>query len=96
LRHLTLQAFNWESANGGDWWGQVERAAGEIAEAGFSLAWLPPPTASVSRQGYMPTDLYNCNSAYGSADGLKRSGFITGVSLSGLSQMLQSASDVTC
>lgn len=67
-----VKAFNWESANAGDWWGQVERAAGEISTAGFSVAWLPPPTQSVSRQGYMPTDLYDLNSAYGSADSLKR------------------------
>lgn len=45
-----LQAFNWESANSGNWWGEVERAGGEIARAGFSVAWLPPPTQSVSRQ----------------------------------------------
>lgn len=74
-KHSVLrQAFNWESCNSGNWWGEVEAAAGEIAEAGFSLAWLPPPTDSVSRQGYMPTDLYNLNSNYGSADALNRWG----------------------
>jgi hypothetical protein len=79
----------------------VERAAPEIAAAGFSVAWLPPPTdpdtchgqhappvkplqgaflqatRSIESdgncvQGYMPTDLYNLNSAYGSADSLKK------------------------
>jgi hypothetical protein len=45
-----LQAFNWESANSNNWWEQVERAAPQIAAAGFSVAWLPPPTQSVSRQ----------------------------------------------
>eukprot|EP00208_Stichococcus_sp_RCC1054_P000847 CAMPEP_0206136186 /NCGR_PEP_ID=MMETSP1473-20131121/1419_1 /ASSEMBLY_ACC=CAM_ASM_001109 /TAXON_ID=1461547 /ORGANISM="Stichococcus sp, Strain RCC1054" /LENGTH=585 /DNA_ID=CAMNT_0053528527 /DNA_START=221 /DNA_END=1978 /DNA_ORIENTATION=+ len=68
---ILLQAFNWESANG-NWWGEVERAAPDIAAAGFTVAWLPPPTASVSRQGYMPTDLYNLDSGYGNKDALKR------------------------
>ena len=44
------QAFNWESANSNNWWEEVERSASEIAAAGFSVAWLPPPTQSVSRQ----------------------------------------------
>lgn len=69
---ILLQAFNWESANSGNWWGEVEAAAADIASAGFSVVWLPPPTASVSRQGYMPTDLYNLNSSYGSSDNLRR------------------------
>jgi glycosidase len=34
--------------------------------------WLPPPTDSVSDEGYMPRDLYNLNSKYGSFDELKQ------------------------
>lgn len=29
------------------------------------MIWLPPPTESVSPQGYLPKDLYNLNSQYG-------------------------------
>jgi hypothetical protein len=35
-------------------------------QAGFSAIWMPPPSESVSPQGYLPTDLYNLNSQYGS------------------------------
>lgn len=37
----------------------------EISDAGFSAVWLPPPSDSVSRQGYLPRDLYDLNSEYG-------------------------------
>ena len=36
-----------------------------IAEAGFTAVWLPPPSDAVSAQGYLPRDLYNLNSKYG-------------------------------
>ena len=37
-----------------------------MAQAGFSVVWMPPPTDSVSAQGYMPGDLYCLDSKYGS------------------------------
>lgn len=46
--------------------------ADEIADMGITCIWLPPPTDSVSPQGYMPGDLYNLNSKYGSQEDLKR------------------------
>lgn len=33
--------------------------------------WLPPPSESVAPQGYMPGQLYNLDSAYGTRDQLK-------------------------
>ena len=33
--------------------------------------WLPPPSDSVSQQGYLPRDLYNLNSCYGSEGDLR-------------------------
>ncbi len=30
------------------------------------MLWLPPPSDSVSPQGYLPRDLYDLSSAYGS------------------------------
>jgi alpha-amylase len=39
---------------------------GFIATSGITSVWLPPPSDSVSPQGYLPRDLYNLNSAYGS------------------------------
>ncbi|KAI3714786.1 hypothetical protein L6452_21746 [Arctium lappa] len=38
---------------------------------GFTIAWLPPPTESISPKGYMPNDLYNLNSRYGHVNELK-------------------------
>jgi hypothetical protein len=62
---VLLQAFNWESWRNGDFYAYLESQAGAIADMGFTAVWLPPPTASVSPQGYMPTDLYDLNSKYG-------------------------------
>ena len=40
-----------------------------IAESGVTCVWLPPPSDSVSPQGYLPRDLYDLNSAYGTEVG---------------------------
>ena len=42
-----------------------------IAKAGFTSVWLPPPSDSVSPQGYLPRDLWSLNSAYGSEGDLR-------------------------
>ena len=42
-----------------------------LASAGITSVWLPPPSDSVSPQGYLPRDLYNLNSAYGSEGELR-------------------------
>ena len=68
---VLLQGFNWDSWKT-DWYETVIRQAPEIAAMGFTTIWLPPPTNSVSRQGYMPGDLYNLNSSYGSEQQLLR------------------------
>ncbi|KAL6767213.1 hypothetical protein ACKKBG_A39070 [Auxenochlorella protothecoides x Auxenochlorella symbiontica] len=69
-REVLLQGFNWESWRHG-WYDQLACRAGEIADAGFTAVWLPPPTASVSPQGYLPSDLYDLDSAYGSEAALR-------------------------
>ena len=68
---VLLQGFNWDSWKN-DWYETVIKQAPAIAAMGFTAIWLPPPTNSVSRQGYMPGDLYNLNSAYGSEQQLLR------------------------
>ena len=75
-REIILQGFNWESCNeevnsGKSWYQLLTAQVPQIAEAGFTAVWMPPPTKSVSKQGYLPTDLYNLNSFYGSEDELK-------------------------
>lgn len=62
---IILQAFNWESCKE-PWWNKMAALAPKAAEVGFTAAWLPPPSESVSPQGYLPRDLYNLNSRYGS------------------------------
>lgn len=68
---LVLQAFNWESHHQG-WWPKVAEEGKRYADLGFTVIWLPPPTDSVSPQGYMPGDPYNLQSRYGSEIELKR------------------------
>ena len=64
-REIVLQGFNWESHRD-KWYAKLESQVDEIAEAGFTAVWLPPPSDSVSAQGYLPRDLYKLDSAYGS------------------------------
>ncbi|XP_009599230.1 alpha-amylase 3, chloroplastic isoform X1 [Nicotiana tomentosiformis] len=68
---ILCQGFNWESHKSGRWYVELHEKATELSSLGFSVIWLPPPTDSVSPEGYMPRDLYNLNSRYGSFDELK-------------------------
>ncbi|CAG9465866.1 unnamed protein product [Pedinophyceae sp. YPF-701] len=71
-REVVLQAFNWESCNtGGTWYNTVREKIPEIAALGVTAVWLPPPTESVSPQGYLPRDLYVLDSAYGTEKELR-------------------------
>ncbi len=47
-----VQGFNWESCKQ-QWWEHMAGQADFIASCGFTVVWLPPPTDSVSREGYM-------------------------------------------
>ncbi|XP_059316711.1 alpha-amylase 3, chloroplastic [Lycium ferocissimum] len=68
---ILCQGFNWESHKSGRWYKEMHEKAAELSSLGFTVIWLPPPTDSVSPEGYMPRDLYNLNSRYGSFDELK-------------------------
>ena len=71
-RELLIQGFNWESARkGGTWYQTVTDLAPRLKALGFTTIWLPPPTDSVSEEGYMPQDLYNLNSKYGTMEDLR-------------------------
>merc|ERR1719421_1556403 len=65
-----LQGFNWESHSGGDWYRYLKSNLEAIHDAGFTTIWLPPPTNSVSPQGYLPRDLYDLDARYGSQEEL--------------------------
>lgn len=66
-----VQAFNWLSHQG-DYYGHICDMAPTFKRLGFTYVWLPPPTASVSPEGYMPTDYFNLSSRYGDEAGLRR------------------------
>ncbi|XP_050872672.1 alpha-amylase 3, chloroplastic [Lathyrus oleraceus] len=68
---IVCQGFNWESHKSGRWYMELKEKAAELSSLGFTVIWLPPPTDSVSPEGYMPRDLYNLDSRYGSIDELK-------------------------
>lgn len=61
---ILCQGFNWESHKSGRWYLELKGKARELSALGFTVIWLPPPTDSVSHEGYMPTDYYNLNSRY--------------------------------
>lgn len=68
---ILCQGFNWESHKSGRWYLELKEKARELSSLGLTVIWLPPPTASVSHEGYMPTDYYNLNSRYGTMEELK-------------------------
>ena len=61
---ILCQGFNWESNKSGRWYMELNEKVSELSSLGFTVVWLPPPTESVSPEGYMPRDLYNLNSRY--------------------------------
>eukprot|EP00192_Tetraselmis_astigmatica_P007506 CAMPEP_0117654098 /NCGR_PEP_ID=MMETSP0804-20121206/3558_1 /TAXON_ID=1074897 /ORGANISM="Tetraselmis astigmatica, Strain CCMP880" /LENGTH=714 /DNA_ID=CAMNT_0005460347 /DNA_START=1 /DNA_END=2145 /DNA_ORIENTATION=- len=67
---IFLQAFNWDSCKQ-QWYKKLKEQLQFIAESGITTIWLPPPTDSVSPQGYLPRDLYNLNTPYGSEGDLR-------------------------
>ncbi|XP_044488895.1 alpha-amylase 3, chloroplastic isoform X2 [Mangifera indica] len=68
---ILCQGFNWESHKSGRWYMELKEKAADLSSLGFTVIWLPPPTESVSPEGYMPKDLYNLNCRYGTIDELK-------------------------
>lgn len=61
---ILCQGFNWESHKSGRWYMELKDKAADLSSLGFTVIWFPPPTDSVSPEGYMPRDLYNLNSRY--------------------------------
>ncbi|MBN2662387.1 MAG: starch-binding protein [Bacteroidales bacterium] len=70
---VLIQGFNWESWMLSDgWYNFIATKAADLGESGIDAVWLPPPSNSHydAAQGYLPRELNNLNSAYGSEDEL--------------------------
>ncbi|MCD7458747.1 hypothetical protein HAX54_039048 [Datura stramonium] len=72
---LLFQGFNWDSSGqDGGWWNHLIKLVPDLADAGFTHVWLPPPSNSLVNhsQGYMPSRLYDLDtSSYGNSRELK-------------------------
>jgi alpha-amylase len=64
---VMMQGFHWTSWKTSPWWGELKGRAGELSAAGVDLVWLPPPSDSLSPEGYMPRKLEVLDSSYGTA-----------------------------
>ncbi|CAL5228346.1 g11459 [Coccomyxa viridis] len=73
-REVLLQGFNWECSHRRDpaWYSVLASRAHEMKDAGITAVWLPPPSASVSTEGYLPGEYECLNSSYGSEKDLRR------------------------
>ncbi|WPT13856.1 Alpha-amylase isozyme 3A [Picochlorum sp. SENEW3] len=68
---IMVQAFGWDSCNhDGHWYSMVEKELSIMKSVQCTHVWLPPPSASVSKEGYLPTQYYDLSSRYGNFDSL--------------------------
>ncbi|OGR60800.1 MAG: alpha-amylase [Elusimicrobia bacterium GWA2_69_24] len=68
---VMLQGFHWESHQASPWWGVIASKAPDIGYSGFDLIWLPPSSAAMSDEGYLPNRWFVVDSKYGTAQQLK-------------------------
>lgn len=68
---VMIQGFDWASHKVKPWWSVVGGKAGELSSAGFDTIWFPPSGQAASDEGYIPVQLYNQNSQYGSIQQLQ-------------------------
>ncbi len=71
---VLFQAFDWNVQNqpaGQTWYNVISQNRNEINDAGIDLIWMPPPSNSAAPQGYLPRELYNFDSAYGTETQLR-------------------------
>jgi alpha-amylase len=76
---VLLQGFHWESCRGSmhtgtrkSWYRILSENAHVIKSAAFDGVWFPPPSDSLSPQGYMPRQWYHFDTYYGNANELKK------------------------
>jgi alpha-amylase len=66
---ILLQGFHWNSSNyaSPDWYNTLMNNVGDLSTLGITHVWFPPPSDSGAKQGYLPRQLNNLSSNYGSS-----------------------------
>ncbi|MEL6652546.1 MAG: alpha-amylase family glycosyl hydrolase, partial [Bacteroidota bacterium] len=63
---VLLQGFNWESENNPNgWYNVIQSNAADIGNSGIDFVWFPPVSDAADNHGYLPRELYDLNSNYG-------------------------------
>lgn len=68
---IMLQGFHWTSAGVANWYGIIQSKASDMKNLGITHVWFPPASDSAAREGYLPRQLNNLNSSYGTETALK-------------------------
>ena len=66
---VLLQGFHWNSArySNPNWYNTLLNNVSDLKGMGITHVWFPPPSDSGAVEGYMPRQLNNLNSKYGSS-----------------------------
>jgi alpha-amylase len=62
---VMLQGFHWNSWKSGTWYTNLGSKAADMKDLGVTHVWFPPPSDSAANEGYLPRQLNNLNSKYG-------------------------------
>ncbi|GAB4417441.1 MAG: hypothetical protein OHK0039_27800 [Bacteroidia bacterium] len=63
---VLLQGFNWQShGNALGWYNVIKSKAADLDAAGIDMVWFPPASDAGDTHGYLPRELYDLGSNYG-------------------------------